>query len=55
MIDIKIKLVCELRRYLWRESPCSLEQCPIYSVQNDLPAVPYLYNGALLAGQTVAV
>jgi sialate O-acetylesterase len=42
-------------RYLWRESPCALEQCPIYSVQNNLPAVPYLYNGALLAGQTVAV
>ena len=44
-----------MRRYLWRESPCALEQCPIYSVQNNLPAVPYLYNGALLAGQTVAV
>jgi sialate O-acetylesterase len=42
-------------RYLWRESPCALELCPIYSVQNDLPAPPYLYNGAVLTGQTITL
>jgi sialate O-acetylesterase len=34
-------------RYIWRESPCPLEQCPVYSVQNNLPAPPYLYNGLI--------
>jgi len=35
-------------RYLWRESPCrTLEACPIYSVENNLPAPPYLYNGSI--------
>jgi sialate O-acetylesterase len=35
-------------RYLWRESPCkTLESCPIYSVENNLPAPPYVYNGLI--------
>jgi len=35
-------------RYLWRESPCrTLEQCPIYSVENSLPAPPYVFNGVI--------
>jgi len=38
-------------RYLWRESPCkTLEACPIYSVENNLPAPPYLYHGAITKG-----
>ena len=37
-------------RYLWRESPCKvLESCPIYSVENSLPAPPYLYDGAIVS------
>jgi len=39
-------------RYLWRESPCkTLEACPIYSVENSLPAPPYVYNGAITRGE----
>jgi sialate O-acetylesterase len=40
-------------RYLWRESPCALEACPIYSVENSLPAPPYQFNGAVLQGKPV--
>jgi len=42
-------------RYLWRESPCLLEACPLYSVENSLPAPPYLYNGAIVKGTPVRV
>jgi len=37
-------------RYLWRESPCALEQCPIYSEENSLPAPPYIHNGVIARG-----
>ena len=37
-----------LRRYAWRESPCRrLEACAIYSVENQLPAPPFIYNGLI--------
>lgn len=43
-------------RYLWRESPCpTLEACPIYSVENNLPAPPYRYEGAIVAGRPVVL
>lgn len=43
-------------RYLWRESPCpNLEACPIYSIENSLPAPPYIYNGAIVAGRPVTI
>jgi sialate O-acetylesterase len=35
-------------RYVWRESPCPLEACTLYSVENDLPAPPFIYNGAIV-------
>ena len=34
-------------RYIWRESPCPLEACAVYSVDNALPAPPYKYNGLI--------
>ncbi len=34
-------------RYIWRESPCDLEECAVYSVENDLPAPPYKYEGLI--------
>jgi len=35
-------------RYLWRESPCqTIEQCPIYSIENSLPAPPFIFNGVI--------
>lgn len=34
-------------RYLWRESPCALEDCPVYSTENDLPAPPFIFNGVI--------
>lgn len=37
-------------RYLWRESPCQLLQCPLYSVENDLPAPPFIYHGHIARG-----
>jgi len=38
-------------RYLWRESPCrTLESCPVYSVENTLPAPPYVHHGAIMRG-----
>ena len=39
-------------RYVWGESPCDLESCFVYSVENDLPAPPYVYKGDL-SGQIV--
>jgi sialate O-acetylesterase len=36
-------------RYLWRESPCALEDCPVYSVENDLPAPPCVYHATINA------
>ena len=37
-----------LRRYAWRQSPCQrLEACAIYSVENQLPAPPFIYNGLI--------
>jgi len=35
-------------RYLWRESPCALENCPVYSVENSLPAPPFIFNGVIV-------
>jgi len=38
-------------RYLSRESPCrTLESCPVYSVENTLPAPPYVHHGAIMRG-----
>ena len=34
-------------RYAWRESPCDLELCAVYGVDNDLPAPPYIFNGLI--------
>jgi sialate O-acetylesterase len=34
-------------RYLWRESPCPLQRCPIYSRENELPAPPFIHNGVI--------
>jgi sialate O-acetylesterase len=31
-------------RYAWRESPCPLELCAVYSVENSLPAPPFVLN-----------
>ncbi len=28
-------------RYAWRESPCPLEECAVYSVENSLPSPPF--------------
>jgi sialate O-acetylesterase len=42
-------------RYIWRESPCPLEACALYSVENSLPAPPFIYNGAIVRGNTVNV
>lgn len=32
-------------RYIWRESPCPLEACAVYSVENSIPGPPFRYNG----------
>ena len=32
-------------RYIWRESPCPYKKCAVYSVDNELPAPPLIYNG----------
>ena len=34
-------------RYLWRETPCQYKSCPVYSVENDLPAPPFIYQGPI--------
>jgi sialate O-acetylesterase len=31
-------------RYAWRESPCPLELCAVYSTENSLPAPPFVMN-----------
>ncbi|ELU12232.1 hypothetical protein CAPTEDRAFT_211931 [Capitella teleta] len=31
-------------RYAWRESPCALELCAVYSEENSLPAPPFVLN-----------
>lgn len=31
-------------RYAWRETPCSLKHCLIYSVKASLPAPPFVFN-----------
>jgi sialate O-acetylesterase len=33
-------------RYAWRESPCEFEACAVYSVENSLPAPPYMAHWA---------
>ncbi|ELU18602.1 hypothetical protein CAPTEDRAFT_144081, partial [Capitella teleta] len=34
-------------RYIWRETPCIYKQCPVYSVTNELPAPPFVYQGVM--------
>ncbi|XP_013395194.1 sialate O-acetylesterase [Lingula anatina] len=34
-------------RYAWRETPCEFLACPIYSVENGLPAPPYVTVGII--------
>ena len=29
-------------RYAWRESPCPFKKCAVYSVENSLPAPPFI-------------
>ncbi len=29
-------------RYVWRTSPCPYKKCAIYSVENELPAPPFV-------------
>lgn len=29
-------------RYAWRESPCSFKKCAVYSIENNLPAPPFI-------------
>ena len=29
-------------RYAWRESPCPFKKCAVYSVENNLPAPPFI-------------
>ena len=40
-------------RYIWRETPCEYKSCPLYTVENDLPAAPYYSTG--LIGSKVSV
>ena len=32
-------------RYLFRTTPCEYKKCPIYSVLNELPALPFVIIG----------
>ena len=32
-------------RYLWRLTPCNYKKCAIYSVENELPAPPFIFRG----------
>ncbi|CAH1801235.1 unnamed protein product [Owenia fusiformis] len=34
-------------RYAWQESPCELNNCSVYSVENNLPAPPFIHNGLI--------
>ena len=36
-------------RYLFRNTPCSYKRCAVYSVENDLPALPFVIMGNLLS------
>lgn len=40
-------------RYLWRESPCSLKKCAVYSVENNLPVPPFVTKG-LIGGRSLS-
>lgn len=40
-------------RYLWRESPCDLEMCPLYSADNSLPAPPFRYLAVKQADESI--
>ena len=31
-------------RYAWRVSPCPLEMCAVYGIENELPAPPYIMD-----------
>ncbi|XP_022084099.1 sialate O-acetylesterase-like isoform X2 [Acanthaster planci] len=31
-------------RYLWRDMPCAFKDCPVYSVENNLPGPPFILN-----------
>lgn len=31
---------------MWRETPCDYKKAPIYSVENDLPAPPFIIRGS---------
>ena len=31
-------------RYLWRLTPCNYMKCAIYSVENELPAPPFIFR-----------
>ncbi|XP_033119694.1 sialate O-acetylesterase-like isoform X1 [Anneissia japonica] len=31
-------------RYLWREYPCTFKRCALYSVENNLPTPPFIYD-----------
>ena len=35
-------------RYAWRESPCALRECSVYSSysDNELPTPPFIYEGS---------
>ena len=46
---MELSVLCEMDgdvtgvRYAWRESPCQeKEKCPLYSVENNLPAPPFV-------------
>ncbi|CAH1793510.1 unnamed protein product [Owenia fusiformis] len=34
-------------RYAWQESPCGYKDCAVYSVENNLPAPPFVYHGKI--------
>lgn len=38
-------------RYIWRESPCDVKKCAVYSVENSLPVPPFITKG-LIGGQS---
>ena len=41
-------------RYAWRESPCEFKQCALYSMENDLPAPPFIDLGLIGGGPQYA-
>ena len=34
-------------RYLWAESPCAYQKCPVYSKDGYLPMPPFMFRGEL--------